>query len=164
MGNHNSGRRPKPTALKLLQGNPGKRKLNELEPKPPEGESIPHEEVSRLAQKVWDEVGPICLYMGTLTPADVSSFATFCELEATRRVASKQKDAEGFTPFLMTTITDSAGNEHPKVQEHPAIKLERNTAAALRPYYEKFGLEPVSRARLVVNKNEEPKSKWAELA
>jgi len=46
------------------------------------------------------------------------------------------------------------------VQEHPALKLERNTAAALRPYYEKFGLEPVGRARLVVHKDEAPKSKW----
>ena len=29
------GRRPKPTALKKLEGNPGKRPLNELEPVPP---------------------------------------------------------------------------------------------------------------------------------
>ena len=133
MGNHNSGRRPKPTALKLLQGNPGKGKLNVHEPKPPEGEANQHEDISGLAQKVWDELAPIASHMGTLTPADVASFTTLCELEATRRVASKQKDAEGFTPFLMTTITDSAGNEHLKVQEHPAIRLERNTAAALRP-------------------------------
>ena len=29
------GRKPKPTALKKLEGNPGKRPLNELEPVPP---------------------------------------------------------------------------------------------------------------------------------
>ena len=28
------GRKPTPTALKLLEGNPGKRKLNDREPKP----------------------------------------------------------------------------------------------------------------------------------
>ena len=28
------GRKPKPTALKVLEGNPGKRPLNENEPKP----------------------------------------------------------------------------------------------------------------------------------
>lgn len=163
MGNQNSGRRPKPTALHVLNGNPSKKKLNQHEPKPPQGEASQHEDVSKMADKVWHELAPICLHMGTLTPADVSSFTTLCELEATRRVASKQKDVEGFTPFLITTITDSAGNEHPKVQEHPALKLERSTAAALRPYYEKFGLEPVGRARLVVKK-QEPESTWAELA
>lgn len=29
------GRKPKPTALKELEGNPGKRTLNDKEPKPP---------------------------------------------------------------------------------------------------------------------------------
>ena len=28
------GRKPKPTGIKQLEGNPGKRKLNEREPKP----------------------------------------------------------------------------------------------------------------------------------
>ena len=31
------GRKPKPTALKLLEGNPGKRPINEHEPVPPKG-------------------------------------------------------------------------------------------------------------------------------
>ena len=29
------GRKPKPTAIKVLEGNPGKRPLNEHEPAPP---------------------------------------------------------------------------------------------------------------------------------
>ena len=31
------GRKPKPTALKILEGNPGKRPINENEPIPPKG-------------------------------------------------------------------------------------------------------------------------------
>lgn len=160
MGNQNSGRRPKPTALKLLQGNPGKRHLNASEPKPPVGEVVKPGALSGTASAVWDEMAPIALAMGTLTTADAASFATFCELEATRRMTALEKGREGFTLFLITSITDSAGNEHMKVQEHPAIKLERNTAAALRPYYEKFGLEPVGRARISLPKAKEPASKW----
>ena len=42
------------------------------------------------------------------------------------------------------------------------LKLERDTAAALRPYYALFGLEPISRARIQVPKKDaEPSSKWA---
>lgn len=31
------GRKPKPTAMKILEGNPGERPLNEREPIPPKG-------------------------------------------------------------------------------------------------------------------------------
>jgi hypothetical protein len=41
------------------------------------------------------------------------------------------------------------------------MKLERDTAATLRPYYALFGLEPVSRARVSVPKTDAPASKWA---
>lgn len=160
-GNQNSGRRPKPTALKVLQGNPGKRKLNQGEPKPPEGEVTVPETLSGVAKVVWGELAPVALAMGTLTTADVAAFGTLCELEATRREASAEKDRKGFSPFLLTTMVDSAGNEHQNIKQHPAITLERNTAAALRPYYEKFGLEPVGRARISVPKRDEPVSKWA---
>jgi P27 family predicted phage terminase small subunit len=160
MGNRNSGRRPKPTALKVLRGNPGQRKLNEAEPIPPAGEvTIPR--LSETAKVIWAELAPVATAMGTLTRADGKAFATLCELQATLDAACAEKDREGFSPFLVTTMVDSAGNEHANVKEHPAIKLERNTAAALRPYYEKFGLEPVGRARISVPKAQEPVNKWA---
>ena len=161
MGNQNSGRKPKPTALKLLQGNPGQRKLNQDEPKPPEGPIEAPNCLSEKARQVWDEVAPICIQMGTLTPADVYAFAEYCELQATARMASAEKSEPGFSIFLHTTTVDSAGNEHQNVKVHPAIKIEGDVAVKLRPYYEYFGMTPSSRARLVVKKNEEPKSKWA---
>ncbi len=161
MGNHNSGRRPKPTALKVLRGNPGKRKLNEAEPKPPQGVANPPENLSASALTVWAQIGPVATAMGTLSTADVYAFGTLCELIATQRMAAAEKDREGFSAFLITTVPDPDGETHIKITEHPAIKLERNTAAALRPYYEKFGLEPVGRARISVPKQEAPVSKWA---
>lgn len=98
--------------------------------------------------------------MGTLTRADVRPFATMCELQATMLKASAQKDAEQFAPF---TVSDDY-NGAPVVKVHAALKLERETATALRPYYALFGLEPVSRARIQVAKkpaDEAPQSKWA---
>jgi len=72
--------------------------------------------------------------------------------------ASAQKDAEGFGMFTLSEDYNGA----PKVGTHAAIKLERETAQALRPYYEYFGLTPASRARITVPKKDEaPVSKWA---
>lgn len=143
MGNHNSGRRPQPTALKLLRGNPGKTKPNPNEPKPPSGPVEPPAELSAGARLVWSELAPVCVAMGTLTTADVRVFATMCELQSTLQRASASKDSsEG---EALTVV----------------LKLERDTAAAVRPFYGLFGLEPVSRAKVAV-KAEEPKvSKWA---
>jgi phage terminase small subunit len=87
VGNHNSGRRPQPTALKVLRGNPSKTKLNEDEPKPPQGE-VTKPQMGPEAGVVWDRVAPIALAMGTLTPADVEAFKVFCQVQAALDVAT----------------------------------------------------------------------------
>ena len=157
MGNWNSGRRPKPTALKVLQGNPGKGKLNEREPKPPQGEVKPPKGISKAARAVWEDIAPTAIAMGTLTTADVWAFKTLCELQASLDMASRAKDAEEFAPF---TVSDDF-NGAPKMGVHGALSLELKYAPIIRPYYEKFGLEPVGRARIALPKAEEPQNVWA---
>jgi phage terminase small subunit len=126
-GNKNSGRRPKATALKLLTGNPGKRRLNEAEPKPPSGDVVMPAWISAPAVAVWTEIAPVASSMGTLTPADVWAFGRLCELESSARESSRLKGDP----------------------EHPfSVKLEMELAAALRPYYERFGLDPSGRSRI----------------
>ena len=137
-GNHNSGRKPKPTALHILNGNPSRKKLNENEARPPAGEITKPVTLSPDGGAVWDELAPICLAMRTLTTADVKSFATACELQATFTASAQLKGTPDFD-----------------------ARLERETAAALRPYYELFGLTPVARARISVPKVDAPVSKWA---
>jgi len=139
MGNQNSGRRPSSTALTVLRGNPSRKKLNENEPRPPSGPVDRPTDLSKAAIIVWDELAPICLAMGTLTPADVRPFRTLCELQATFDANTATKG---------TAVFD--------------VRLERDTANTMRPYYALFGLEPVSRARISVpKKTDEPVSKWA---
>ncbi len=155
MGYENSGRRPQPTALTVLRGNPSKKRLNAAEPQPPVGEVIKPQGLSGVASAVWDELAPIALAMGTLTTADVRPFRMLCELQATIDLATAQKDAPGFAPFLVL-------EDQPKMGLHAAIKLEKEYAPVIRPYYALFGLEPVSRARIQVPKKAEaPVSKWA---
>ena len=89
---------------------------------------------------------------------DVPAFAKLCELEVTARLASAQKDAPQFSVFLLAEDFNGAAT----VKVHPALKLERETAMALRSYYERFGLEPSARSRIRVPKPpDEPVSKWA---
>lgn len=107
---------------------------------------------------MWDRLAPVCLAMGTLTVADVATFAAMCELQATMVEASSQKDAPGFGMFTL----GEDYNGVPKVGVHAAIKVERETATALRPFYDYFGMTPTSRSKIQVPKQaEEPESKWA---
>jgi phage terminase small subunit len=141
MGNENSGRRPQATALKILRGNPSKKKLNENEVRPPSGEIEKPAWLSEGASRVWDRTAPICLHMGTLTVADVNVFGAMCEGQATlERAAAMKADPETLAA---------------------ATKLEKDFLPLVRPYYALFGLEPVSRARISVPKQQEQVSKWA---
>ena len=160
MGNQNSGRRPQPTKLKVLRGNPSKTRLNDREPVPPAGEITKPIGLSRIAERVWDELAPVCLAMGTLTVADRRPFARLCELQADLDKACESKDAEGFGLFTLSEDYNGA----PKMGLHAAIKLEKELSPVIRPFYELFGLTPVARARIQVPKtkqSEEPVSKWS---
>jgi hypothetical protein len=97
--------------------------------------------------------------MGTLTTADTEAFVTLCELQATLDMARASKDAPEFALF---TVSDDY-NGVPKMGLHAAIKLEKEYAPIIRPYYALFGGDPVSRARIQVPKGQaaEPVSKWA---
>ena len=92
-----AGRKPKPTALKKLEGNPGKRKLNTKEPVPAKGMPecpkwlLPEakEEWKRLCQKLSD--------MGVLTEIDMAAFAAYCQSYARWKEAKEHIDSEGST-------------------------------------------------------------------
>ena len=140
MGHRNGGRRPSPTALHVLRGNPSRKVLNQREPIPPPGPVTKPAGLSAAASALWDELAPIALSMQTLTTADVRAFATLCELQGT---------------FLQIQAAKT-GVIVPRV-----VRLERTTAAALRAYYTAFGLDPASRSRLVVQRAEAAPSKWA---
>src|SRR5262245_18387438 len=72
------GRRPKPTALKLGQGNPGERRLNENEPQPMLGVGEPPLDLPRNALEEWNRLGPELERIGVLTRIDRNAFIAYC--------------------------------------------------------------------------------------
>ena len=84
------GRKPKPTALKVLEGNPGKRPLNDHEPIPPKGELKCPSWLLPEAKKEWKRLASSLEAMGVLTMADLTAFAGYCQAYA------RWKEAEEF--------------------------------------------------------------------
>ena len=86
------GRKPKPTAMKILEGNPGKRPLNENEPVPPKGEIKSPAWLLPEAKKEWKRLAPSLEAMGVLTMADWTAFQGYCQAYARWKEADYQED------------------------------------------------------------------------
>jgi phage terminase small subunit len=72
------GRKPKPTHLKLVTGNPGKRPLPEGAPEIG-GDLAKPKYLKGKAARIWDDVVGTCVWFG---PADVYAIGMFCSLQA----------------------------------------------------------------------------------
>ena len=75
------GRKAKPTQLKIIQGNPGRRPLNRHEPKPSGDAAMPYHLNGRAAA-IWEELAPELRRLGLLTSVDARMFAVLCDLLA----------------------------------------------------------------------------------
>ena len=68
-----AGRKPKPTAIKKLEGNPGKRKLNTKEPIPAKGMPECPQWLLAEAKKEWERLADLMNQMGVLTEVDMAA-------------------------------------------------------------------------------------------
>ena len=84
------GRKPKPTALKKLEGNPGKRPLNDLEPLPKVTMLRCPNWLEPEAKKEWRRLAPVLIGAGILTSADAVPFAGYCQAYARWKEAEEQ--------------------------------------------------------------------------
>lgn len=138
-GNAMSGRRPLPTQLKVLRGNPGKRALNGDEPRHADASIVPPEYLSEYAREEWQRLAPQLSRLGMLTVADVSTFAALCEAVANFRSASEELQEHGGH-----TLTTEKG-----MIRHPASIVQRDAQIQMRGFSSLFGLSPSDRTRLV---------------
>lgn len=88
----------KPTALKEIQGNPGKKPLNKREPKP-RGKVVKPQHVQGKAAQVWRRYAPELVRMGVLKFTDVDMFAAWCCLAAEFRENPTGMNAAKITQF-----------------------------------------------------------------
>lgn len=145
------GPAPKPTALKVLEGNPGKQKITGTgEPIPPTSGTIPSPPKRLLpdAKKEWKKLAPILVSLGVLTDVDWSAFAELCQNYAYYLGVDKEIMAQGPKAVFGMQKTPSG-----YIQQHPILSLRRQYYETWRKALADFGLTPASRARIVVDQN-----------
>jgi len=139
------GRKPKPTAIKVLEGNPGKRTLNEHEPKPEKKAPRCPSWLDQEAKKEWRRMAKQLEDLGILTEVDMAAFAGYCQAYA------RWKEAEEFITKHGTIVKTPSGYW----QQVPQVSIAQTYLKIMTRFCEQFGLTPSARSRIVADKGNE---------
>lgn len=135
------GANPKPTHLKILTGNPGKRPLPTLEPQPVKASPDPPPDLTGEALAEWNRLAPELARLGLLTVIDRPFLVVLCEAWATYRLARDILARDG---VLVKSARDGSWTKN------PAAQIARDQADLMMRYGSRFGLSPSDRVRLAV--------------
>jgi P27 family predicted phage terminase small subunit len=139
----------KPSALKLVAGNPGKRALNKQEPDPSYLRDLTAPSwLPQAAAQVWNELAPQAAAAKLLTEVDVEPFAMGCVAIAQYRQATAQI---GDDAVKSKTVLNDEGKPV-KAGEHlnPWSIVQSMTFKQAMFVFDKFGMTPQARTRIAV--------------
>lgn len=140
------GRKPTPTAIKELEGNPGRRKLNYREPRPERKAPPCPKWLEPEAKKEWRRLAGKMELMGVLTEVDMTAFAGYCQAYA------RWKEAEEFISQHGTIVRTPSGYW----QQVPQVSIAQTYLKVMQKLAEQFGLTPSSRSRIIADSQSNP--------
>ncbi len=147
---------PKPTALKLLEGNPGKRSLNLADGLNPRVEipSFP-KHLGVEARKEWKRITPLLEELGLVSGLDRTALALYCQ--ASGRLAELETSFNGKVQMRVdagATYPDAVYEVSHAVtpsgyaQQSVIVQLIKSHREQVNRYLMHFGLSPAARGRV----------------
>ena len=139
-----SGPPPKPTRLRLLQGNPGRRPLPKSEPQPETGIPTRPHWLLPEAKREWSRIVPELLRLGLLVKIDRAMISTWCQCWGMYVEAVRDIRENG------TTFSTEKGYEGPR----PSVGVMNKMIEKMIALSVRFGMTPSDRSRISVPKPE----------
>lgn len=136
-----AGRKPKPTALKILEGNPGKRQLNTNEPMPIKKAPLCPAWLEAEGKEEWRRLSMQLEDLGLLTDIDMAAFAGYCQAYA------RWKEAEEFISKHGSIVKTPSGYW----QQVPQVSIAQTYLKIMNKFCEQFGLTPSARSRMIAD-------------
>jgi P27 family predicted phage terminase small subunit len=133
------GRKPKPTSMKLLAGNPGNRPLNTMEAKVGGVPACPSH-LDQRARIEWNSLAPELERLGLLSSIDRAALAAYCEAYSEWAQACSILKDMGAKKW----VKKFRGQEIPS----PWLSVRNKAADRMRRFLVEFGLTPSSRSRI----------------
>ena len=133
------GRRPTPTALKIIQGNPGNRPLepdlsNHIPAQVPEPPPI----LKGQALKEWQRISIELEKLGLITELDMAALASYCQCYA------RWLEAEEMIAKVGMVVMSPANFPI----QSPYLAIANRAMEQMRAYLIEFGMTPAARARV----------------
>lgn len=135
------GRKPTPTRLKLVAGNPGKRPINGSEPQPAADLPSCPAHLNPSARAEWKRLARDLNRIGLLTMVDRAALAVYCQSYG-RWVEAERKLRE--TPVLLKMPSGY-------IQHSPWLTIANKERELMARYMAELGLTPSSRSRLAID-------------
>lgn len=146
---------PKPTRLRILNGNASRRPLNADEPRPAEREPEQPAWLTGEAKTEWARIVPELKLLRLLTVVDRAALTAYCQAWAELAECTRLLEQEGrifYEPVIgkkknkkgVETL-EVVGN---KVKAHPICRLQRDAFARVKAFLGEFGLSPASRSKV----------------
>lgn len=144
-----AGRTPKPTALKLIEGNRGKRAIGKQEPDPTYLQDLtPPTWLDAASQEVWNEVAPKLRAARVLTDLDVQLLAMGCISIAQYRRAVRRA---GDDLVKSKHSEDEEGNPvETGEQVNPWFIVQSMSFKQAMAVFREFGMSPAARTRIAI--------------
>lgn len=137
------GRKPKPTALKIITGNPGQRPLPKNEPVViDESMPLPPAHLSELAIEEWGRVSQSLYDCSILTVIDRAALGAYCQAYARWAEAEIELAVDG--ELVVKNPTSGA------VAQNPLVGIAAKAATDMVKFAAEFGMTPSARSRVEV--------------
>ena len=144
------GRKPTPTALKVLAGNPGKHPLNRREPRvTPKAPSMPTT-LSAEAKREWRRVVPVLERVGTLSFVNRGTLDAYCRAYARMVEADRHIQKHGVVLLEQTGALPDGTAIFVRPVRNPMVGVWKDAAVLVRSLGSEAGLTAASRTRLEV--------------
>lgn len=151
-----AGRRPTPTELKLVRGNPGKRPINKKEPMPAKRIPSTPAHLTDEGQVAWGRLTVLLDRMGVLTDADGFALERLCDCYAEILALRELVDANGRTYETTSTQGDLV------IKANPAVAMLADVDRRFKSYLVEFGLTPAARSKVQIKDDEPKEDQFAE--
>lgn len=137
------GRRAKPTTLKVLQGNPGKRKLNEEEPDFGAGAPPKPDWFDDYASAEWDALTGILVPARVLTKGEIGVLVVACDAYSQLRQCQAFLDEKQSLSYDASSATGGANYKpYPEVAQRNQARRQYLSALS------ELGLTPSARTKV----------------